>query len=114
MLLLTVTADEKKAEKKAEKKVEAEKSVEPEAADSKKQEKRGLYEFGGHDFSDGGFGGYGGHDFGGQLSYGGDHGHHAHHEKTVTIVKNVPVPYEVVKHVPYAVEKKVPVPYKVS
>lgn len=54
-------------------------------------------------------GDYGGHDFGG----GADIGEHHHETKTVTVVKNVPVPYTVTKEIPYPVEKKVPVPVKV-
>lgn len=64
--------------------------------ESQNIEKRGLHgSFGGHsDWSS-----YGG----------GDSGHHDHHEhiKTVTIEKKYPVPYEVIKKVPYTVEKKV-------
>lgn len=37
-----------------------------------------------------------------------------HEEKVVTIVKNVPVPIQITKHVPYPVEKLVPVPIKVG
>lgn len=37
-----------------------------------------------------------------------------HHEKVVTVVKNVAVPYPVEKHIPYPVEKHVPYPVKVS
>lgn len=54
-------------------------------------------------------GSFGGSDWSGS-SHGGeeDHGHHHHeHIKTVTIEKKYPVPYEVIKKVPYTVEKKV-------
>lgn len=69
--------------------------------ESQKTEKRGLHgSFGGHEWSSGGGGGGGG---GGE-----DHGHHHHeHIKTITIEKKYPVPYEVIKKVPYTVEKKV-------
>ena len=77
--------------------VEKEKPAEakPAAAEDKKQDKRGLYDFG----------------------YGWDSPTiiEAHdpwaYPKTVTIEKNVPVPYpvEVEKHIPVVVEKKVPV-----
>lgn len=77
-----------------------------ESAD-KKQEKRGIHDFG--DWSSSG-------------GHGGDGGHHHHHEeKTLTIVKKIPVPvphYKTVHvphyktvHVPY--EVKVPKPYPV-
>lgn len=63
--------------------------------ESQNIEKRGLHSsFGGHDWS----GSSGGHD---------DHGHHHEHIKTVTIEKKYPVPYEVIKKIPYTVEKKV-------
>ncbi|KAI4473103.1 hypothetical protein M0802_016312, partial [Mischocyttarus mexicanus] len=63
----------------------------------KKTEKRGLVHSYG-DFGGGGGGGGGGSDGGG----GGSYDHHEH-VKTVTVVKKVPVPYEVTKHVPYLV-----------
>lgn len=63
---------------------------------------------GSHDF--GGGGDYGG-DFGGGYGGGGDFGHHE--EKTVTVVKKVPVPYPVTKEIPVPVEKKIPYPVKV-
>lgn len=62
--------------------------------ESQNIEKRGLHgSFGGSEWSHGGD----------------DHGHHHHHEhiKTITIEKKYPVPYEVIKKVPYTVEKKV-------
>lgn len=40
--------------------------------------------------------------------------HDTHEEKVVTIVRKVPVPIPVTKHVPYPVEKIVPVPIKVD
>lgn len=100
-----VIADEQPAK-------EDKKAIEPAAAEpaveaSKKQDKRGLeYDFGGHDF-------------------GGDHGHHHfdhHEEKTLTIIKKIPVPYKVEKtvHVPverivkYPVHVHVPAPYPVE
>lgn len=62
--------------------------------ESQNIEKRGLHSsFGGHDWSG--------------SSGGGDHGHHHEHIKTVTIEKKYPVPYEVIKKIPYTVEKKV-------
>lgn len=76
--------------------------------ESQKTEKRGLHgSFGGHEWSSGGGGGGGGGGYEG--GHGGeDHGHHHHeHIKTVTIEKKYPVPYEVIKKVPYTVEKKV-------
>jgi hypothetical protein len=61
--------------------------------ESQNIEKRGLHgSFGGSEWSS-----YGG----------GDHGHHHEHIKTVTIEKKYPVPYEVIKKVPYTVERKV-------
>lgn len=95
-LLLGASAEEKKEETKP---VEA----------SKKQDKRGLFEhdFGGHDFGSHDFGSSG-HSFSSQSF--GSHGHeivhhhepihhetiHHHepivHEKTLTVVKNIPVP----------------------
>lgn len=63
-------------------------------------------------------GDYGGHDFGGELSGGQDFGggvdaSEHHHQKTVTVVKNVPVPYHVTKEIPFPVEKVVHVAVKV-
>lgn len=40
--------------------------------------------------------------------------HNTHEEKLITIVKKVPVPIPVTKHIPYPVEKIVPVPIKVD
>lgn len=83
--------------------------------ESQNIEKRGLHgSFGGSEWSgysggsSHGGGGGGGSSYGGS-SYGGgeDHGHHHEHIKTVTIEKKYPVPYEVIKKVPYTVEKKV-------
>lgn len=123
--MISVTAaDESKESLKKQKK-----ASEPETSASKKTEKRGLFDigdYGGHDFGGHSFGGHslGGHSFGGH--YGGEyhhaapvadyghHGHHQHHEKTITVVKNVPVPYPVVKHIPVEHIKHVPVPYKVA
>lgn len=112
LLLLGASAEEKSKEEKK-----------PVEEASKKQDKRGLFE---HDF---------GHDFGGSHSYS-THDfsgheinhhqfepiHHGHHEeKTLTVVKKIPVPVPHVKtihvphykevHVPY--EIKVPKPYPV-
>lgn len=98
--------------------------------ESQKTEKRGLSSFGSYggssewspSFGGGHYGGASSYSSGsshGGSSYGGGHGgssygggddhHHHHHEhiKTVTIEKKVPVPYEVVKKIPYTVEKKV-------
>lgn len=105
-MLIGVSAEEKAKEEK--------KPVEAEA--SKKQDKRGLYEFGGHDFS-------GGHDFGGSHSYQHQeiahhepqhHHQHHHEEKTLTVIKKipVPVPHERIVHVPHV--KEVQVPYHVN
>lgn len=137
--IVSVLAEEKKAAKVEETK----KSVEPATAD-KKQDKRGIFgegyghDFGGHDFGHHDFGGHheisAGHDFHGHdfgHDFGGDH--HHHHEKTVTVVKKVPVPYPVEKvyfknlycgalikglyfflqHIPVPVEKKVHYPVHV-
>lgn len=78
--------------------------------ESQKTEKRGLHGSfgggGGHEWSSGGGGG--GHEWSSGGGGGGeDHGHHHEHIKTVTIEKKYPVPYEVIKKVPYTVEKKV-------
>lgn len=73
------------------------KDVEQTQDESQNIEKRGLHgSFGGHeDWSSGS------HD---------DHHHHHEHVKTITIEKKYPVPYEVVKKIPYTVEKKVSKP----
>lgn len=42
------------------------------------------------------------------------HDYHVHEQKTVTIVKKVPVPYPVEKHIPVPVEKIVHYPVKVG
>lgn len=86
--------------------------------ESQNIEKRGLHgSFGGSEWSGSSYSGGGGSSYGGGgssyggggSSYGGgeDHGHHHEHIKTVTIEKKYPVPYEVIKKVPYTVEKKV-------
>lgn len=78
--------------------------------ESQNIEKRGLHgSFGGSEWSgSSSYGGGSSHGDGGGSSYGGeDHGHHHEHIKTVTIEKKYPVPYEVIKKVPYTVEKKV-------
>lgn len=106
LMLLGVSAEEKAKEEK--------KPVEAEA--SKRQDKRGLYEFGGHDFG-------GGHDFAQSYSHQEvahhephyePHHHHHHEEKTLTVVKKigVPVPVEKIVHVPEY--KEVHVPYHVN
>lgn len=75
---------------------EVKKDTEKLQEESQNIEKRGLHgSFGGHEWSSGGDEG---------------HGHHHHeHIKTVTIEKKYPVPYEVIKKIPYTVEKKVSV-----
>lgn len=78
----------------------------------------GGHGYGGHGLSSlGGLGlddhsglSYGGHGLGdlhGHGAYGGldDHHHHHHVEKTLTVVKNVAVPYPVEKHIHVPVEK---------
>lgn len=79
--------EEKKAEA-AEAKVDANANSSDLA--EKKQEKRGLSDFG--------------------------HGweHDVKEEKTLTIVKKIPQPYPVYKHIPVEHVKHVPVPYKVG
>lgn len=75
---------------------EVKKDTEKVQEESQNIEKRGLHgSFGGHEWSSGG------HD------EGHGHGHHHEHIKTVTIEKKYPVPYEVIKKIPYTVEKKV-------
>lgn len=81
---------------------EVKKETEKLQEESQNIEKRGLHgSFGGSEWSSGGGGG----------GYGGGHGGHDHHHhehiKTVTIEKKYPVPYEVIKKIPYTVEKKV-------
>lgn len=79
---------------------EVKKETENLQEESQNIEKRGLHgSFGGHDD----WSGYGGGD------EGHGHGHHHEHIKTITIEKKYPVPYEVIKKVPYTVEKKVSV-----
>lgn len=94
-LLLGVSAEEEKSKKEEVKPVEA----------SKKQDKRGIYDhdFGGHDFG-GSHHSFSSHDFGSHgheihhsepvehHDYHQHHEHHPIHEKTVTVVKKVPVP----------------------
>lgn len=94
LLVLAVLAcaeDEKKP-------VEDSKVEETQAEDQadKKQEKRGIHDFGDHGWS----------------SH--DQGHHAHEEKTLTIVKKIPVavPHYKTVHVPHI--KEVHVPYHVK
>lgn len=93
-------------EKSAEKKEEV--AVEPKEADGgpdKKQDKRGIYSEGYGDFGGGG-GDFGGHDWdSGHHDH--DHHHVHHHEKTVHVIKKVPQPYPVVKHVPVPIHKTV-------
>ncbi len=79
MVLLTFAEEEKKSVENTN--VEDSKAADSELQE-KKQDKRGLH------------------------GWEGDHGHHHHHEeKTITIVKKVPVPYPVEKHIPVPVEK---------
>lgn len=79
MVLLTFAEEDKKSIENTN--VEDSKAAGSELQD-KKQDKRGLH------------------------GWEGDHGHHHHHEeKTITIVKKVPVPYPVEKHIPVPVEK---------
>lgn len=78
LVLLTLGEEEKKSIENAN--VEDSKAADSELQE-KKQDKRGLH------------------------GWEGDHGHHHHEEKTVTIVKKVPVPYPVEKHIPVPVEK---------
>lgn len=108
VLLLGVSAEEK-----------AKEETKPAAEASKKQDKRGLYDhdFGGHDF--GSSHSYQHQDFGHQEvshyeepQYHHEEPHHHHHEeKTLTVIKKVPVPvphYKTV-HVPQYKEVRVPV-----
>lgn len=95
-LLLGVSAEEKDKKEEA-KPVEA----------SKKQDKRGLFDhdFGGHDFGSS-HTSFSSHDFGSHgheihhepiqhdFHHHEHHEHHPVHEKTVTVVKKVPVPGE--------------------
>nr|ADD51168.1 CG30101-PA-like protein [Apis mellifera] len=91
-----------------EKSKAAEESVSPKDSVSesteRKTEKRGLH---------GSFGDLGGGGGDGDLGGGGGYDHHEE-VKAVTVVKKVPVPYEVTKHVPYLVEKHVPYEVKVG
>lgn len=88
--------------------VESTKSAKEQEAltSDKKTEKRGLHESYGDFGGGGGYGGGGGGGYGGGFE-GGDSGgaedHHHEHVKTVTVVKKIPVPYEVHKKVPYLV-----------
>lgn len=92
LAILSCAEEEKKPveDKKVEEPVEAEAT--------EKKDKRGIYDFGDHGSS---------HDQG-------HHGHHHHEEKTLTIVKKVPVhvPHYKTVHVP--VVKEVHVPYHVK
>lgn len=96
-------------------------SAEEAAKEAKKQEKRGLLGLGYGYAYDGGYdigaGGHGGLEYA-HTAYAVPIAHAApiatHHEKVVTVVKNVPVPYPVEKQVPYPVEKHVPYPVKVK
>lgn len=105
-LAVLSSAEEEKKEAAVEEKKEDTKAVEPQA--DKKQDKRGIHEYG--DWSSGG----GGHHHGGGGGGGGGHGHHT--EKTLTIVKKIPVPVAVHKtvHVPHIKEVHVPVHVKVN
>lgn len=90
LAILSCAEEEKKPveDKKAEDTVQAEAS--------EKKDKRGIYEYGDHGSSH-------------------DHGHHGHHEeKTLTIVKKVPVPVPHYKTVHVPVVKEVHVPYHVK
>jgi hypothetical protein len=120
VMLLGVSAEEK-AKDEEKKPVVAEVEVEA----SKKQDKRGLFE---HDF--------GGHDFGSSHSYQsqsfGHHEeapqyhheepqyhheephHHHHEEKTLTVIKKIPVPVPHYKTVHVPQYKEVHVPYHVN
>lgn len=100
-----VLCEEKAAEKKAEVAVEPK----DEGGAEKKQDKRGIISEGYGDFG-GGYGWDGHHD-----DHHDDHHHvHHHHEKTITVVKKVPEPYPVVKHVHVPVHKTVHYPVKVG
>lgn len=123
--MATVTYAEEKASAAAPVSVENKAEASDKPAD-KKQEKRGIfgegyghsYGYGGHgssglsgygldDHSSLSFGGHGLGDVHGHGIYGGldDHHHHHHVEKTLTVVKNVAVPYPVEKHIHVPVEK---------
>lgn len=101
MLALAVLSSAEEEKKAVEEKNAGDAKAE---STDNKQQKRGIHDFG--DWSSGGHGGHGGH-------------HHT--EKTLTIVKKIPVPVPHVKtvhvphykevHVPYHV--KVPKPYPV-
>jgi hypothetical protein len=92
LLLLGVSAEAEEKKKVEETAVAA--------SDDKKQEKRGIYDFGGHDF--------GGHDYG-------HHGHEEHHH-TQVVYKHVAEPYPVTKvhHVPVEKISHYPVHVKVG
>ena len=97
----------------AEEKTKDEKPVEAEA--SKKQDKRGIYDFGGHDFGSHSYSSQDfGHHGGSQYHHHEEPHHHHHEEKTLTIIKKVPYPVPHVKevHVPHV--KEVHVPYHVK
>lgn len=66
----------------------------------------GYSHYGGGGFSSGGYG-----DSHGSPFY---LGHKTDVQKTVTVYKGVPQPYEVTRHVPFEVTKHVPYPVKVS
>lgn len=93
MLAVLIFAVHCEEEKKAEEKVDADTNAESSEPAEKKQDKRGLS----HDFGQGG--------------HGWDHKYEE--EKTLTIVKKIPAPYPVIKHVPVEHVKHIPVPYKV-
>lgn len=94
--------DEKKTENTKTKVENTEDSKGDASTAEKKQDKRGIYDFGD----------YGG---GGDSHEWSGHHHHQpiHEEKTLTVVKKVPVPYPVVKHVKVEHVKHIPVPVKV-
>lgn len=71
----------------------------------------GGHGLGGHGLGGHGLGGHGlgSHGYGGHgLLLGG----HTESQRTVTLVKGVPVPYPVEKHIPYPVERHIPYPGK--
>lgn len=73
--------------------------------------------YGSHGYGSHGYGGHGYGSHGLSSSYGGHGlflGGHTDVLKTVTLLKGVPVPYAVEKHIPYPVEKHIPYPVKVA
>lgn len=104
-LIFVAQCDDEKKTENTETKVEntADSKADSSTAE-KKQDKRGIYDFG--DFGGGGS----------SHEWSGHSGHHHHpieEEKTLTVVKKVPVPYPVVKHVKVEHVKHIPVPVKV-